>query len=680
MYTLAAGCSHYTASRGYAVTERRLLRGLRRRQRIKQTSPALPRETGLWMVAAAAITVAPHALHLPAWITALCGLLLVWRAFGLLRGHAAISPWLLLPLAAAAGTAVRAQFGHFFGQEPGVALLALLLCLKLFELRSVRDIRAAVLLCFFLQLGLFFDDETLPIAALALFGTVVAIGCLLALEDSRAGTRARLRQAAVLLAQSLPLMVVLFLLFPRISAPLWGLPADAHSASSGLSETMSPGSISALGLSEEIAFRVEFPGAAPEPRLRYWRGPVLTEFDGRTWKPLPRGANDRPAYSTSGARIDYRMTLEPHGQRWLLALDFAAADLRGVRYTLDYQALNPVPVRNRIQLDLAAYPATRVGTEERRTVLDAALRLPAGNPRSRALATRLTEGTSSAHQVVQRTLDHLRAGGYRYTLEPPLLGQQVIDEFLFDSRQGFCEHFSAAFVFLMRASGVPARVVAGYQGGELNPFDGTLIVRQSDAHAWAEVWLPGEGWVRVDPTAEVAPLRISGERQAAARSGDALPLMMQPRLDWLRQLRLRWEAASHAWDLWVLGYNSERQNALLRELGLQSSWLALSGLISLAGVTVFALLFLWAQLRQTRSDALDRAWSAFCAKLARAGLPRHDWEGPLDYGRRVAHARPTQARQLAHIADTYARLRYGSRPADQDIRSLARDIASLKLK
>lgn len=657
-----------------------LRRPWRRRPQASRTTPTVPAATGLWIVAAATITVAPHALHLPAWITAVCATLLAWRAYGLHRNQTPLSSWLLLPLTVAAGTAVRFHFGHFFGQAPGVALLALLLCLKLFELRSARDIRAAVLLCFFLQLGLFFDDETLPVAALALLGTVVTTGCLLAMEDAAAGTWARLRQAALLLTQSLPLMVVLFLLFPRISAPLWGLPADAHRASSGLSETMSPGSISSLGLSEEIAFRVQFPGAAPEPPMRYWRGPVLTEFDGRTWKARPRTAEATPAYSISGPRIDYRMTLEPHGQRWLLALDFAAPGLQGVRYTGDFQALNATPVRNRMQVELAAYPATQVGADERGAVLDAARQLPPGNPRSRELAMRLASDTASPRQLLQRTLEHLRSGGYRYTLEPPLLGQQVIDEFLFDTRQGFCEHFSAAFVFLMRAAGVPARVVAGYQGGELNPFDGTLIVRQSDAHAWSEVWLPGEGWVRVDPTAEVAPQRISGERQASTRAGEALPLMMQPRLDWLRQLRLRWEAASHAWDLWVIGYNSERQNTLLRELGLQSNWLALAGLISLCGVAVFALLFLWAQFTQHRGDRLDRAWRVFCAKLARAGLPRNGWEGPLDYGRRLVRARPAQAGQIARITETYARLRFGTPPSDQDIRSLARDIELLKLK
>lgn len=655
--------------------------------RFKRPKPPAPpprprRDVGYWLIATAAITLAPHAAHLPAWISALCALLLAWRGLALNRALLEPASWLLLVLAIAAGFAVRAQFGHFFGQEPGVALLALLLCLKLLELRTARDVRAAVLLCFFLQLGLFFDDETLPVATLALIGTLAAVGCLLAIEDEGANTRARLRSAGLLLVQSLPLMAVLFVLFPRIPAPLWGLPADANSGVTGLSDTMSPGSISSLGLSEEIAFRVEFLGTAPDPSLRYWRGPVLTEFDGRVWRPSARSVAPQPAYTSTGPRIDYRLTLEPHGQRWLLALDFPAAGLGHIRYTSDYQAITTTPVRTRLQMDISAFPATRVGMEETAESLAAAHRLPTGgNPRSRELARRLADGAPSPDIIVQRTLEHLRSGDYIYTLHPPLLGNNVIDEFLFDSRQGFCEHFSAAFVFLMRAAGVPARVVTGYQGGESNPFDGTLIVRQSDAHAWAEVWLPGRGWMRVDPTAQVAPRRITGDLSAALPAGDARPLLMRPQLEWLRQVRLRWEAVSHAWDRWVLGYNSEQQNAFLRRLGLgRTDWVTLAGLISLIGVGLFGLLFAWAQLKRRNSDPLDMAWDAFCAKLARAGLSRADWEGPLDYGNRIASARPEHAASLSRITHTYATLRYGRHTTADDVRSLARDIASLKLK
>ncbi|ANQ84257.1 hypothetical protein dqs_1202 [Azoarcus olearius] len=657
----------------------KLLRG--RRSTVTPPAPPPRRDVGLWLVVTAALTLAPHAAYLPPWIAALCTALLIWRTAALLRQHRSLPAAILLLMAVGAGFAVRQHFGHFFGQEPGVALLALLLCLKLFELRTLRDVRVAVMLSFFLQLGLFFDNETLPVAALALAGALCALACLVAAEDAHSHTRERLRTAGVLLAQSLPLMAVLFLLFPRIPAPLWGLPADANSASSGLSDAMSPGSISSLGLSEEIAFRVEFLGAVPEPRLRYWRGPVLTEFDGRTWRPIARPTRDQPGYQLTGPRIDYRMTLEPHGQRWLLALDFPGADLAQVRYTPEFQAVLRAPLRDRTQFALTAHPGARVGLQDGGPLLEAALQLPPGNARSRALARELAGDTPNAERTIARTLDYLRGGHFLYTLEPPLLKQDFIDEFLFDTRQGYCEHFSAAFVFLLRAAGVPARVVAGYQGGELNPFDGTLIVRQSDAHAWAEAWIADKGWVRVDPTAAVAPSRISGESAARSATGGALPLMMQTRLDWLRQLRLRWEAVSHGWDLWVLGYNSERQADLLRRLGLsQTDWTVLAGVGSLAGLAFFALLFIWAQWRSNPADALDRAWGRFCGKLAKAGVPRHPFEGPLDYCTRAGAARPAERERIDRISRTYARLRYGRDCPPDQLRALQHDIDSLRIK
>lgn len=665
---------------------RLLLPAAFRRKRHRPASAlavAPSREAGFWLLAAATVTLAPHAAYLPPWMSALGAVLLGWRAYLQAGARAAPNPWLTLVLAVAAGVAVRAEFGYFFGREPGVALLTLLLCLKLLELRSIRDARAVVLLCFFLQLGLFFNNEGLPIGALALLGTLISTASLLTLEDGTGRATERLRTAALLLAQSLPLMLLLFVLFPRISSPLWGLPADAQRGTTGLSDTMSPGSISELGLSEEIAFRADFAsGTPPAPALRYWRGPVLTEFDGRTWRPGRTTIANRPAYTTSGPRLDYRLTLEAHGQRWLLALDFAAANLPRVAYTDDFQALNPAAVRARMQIALAAYPATQVGLDEKPATLAAALRLPAdGNPRSRGLARELAAGTNAPEQIVQRALTHLRTGGYAYTLQPPLLGRNVIDDFVFDTRRGFCEHYAAAFVFLMRAAGVPARVVTGYQGGELNPYDGTLIVRQSDAHAWAEVWLPTRGWVRVDPTAEVAPDRVTGDRAAAFSSSEALPLLMNPHLDWLRQIRLRWEATSHAWDRWVLGYNSDRQNTLLRQLGFkQPDWTLLAGLISLGCVTLLGLLFAWAQFQRRRTDPLDRSWDKFCGKLADFGLPRAAWEGPLDYGMRIALHCPQQAEALQQITRTYARLRYGRNPATDDIRALTRSIEQLTLK
>lgn len=642
----------------------------------------LQRDTRHWLIATACLTVAPHTPWLPPWLSALCAILLgatLWQAA---RARRALPRMLLLFIALAAAAAIKLHFGHFFGKDPGIALLAALLCLKLLESRSSRDARAVVLLAFFLQLGLFLNDQTLAIAALALCGTLAATVALQSLHLSTQPIRIRLRSGATLLAQALPLMVVLFIFFPRIPGPLWGLPADAHSSLSGLSDTMEPGSISELILSEAIAFRAAFDGPLPPPEERYWRGPVLSEFDGRSWRETRFTTAAQPPYVAAGPAYRYRLTLEPHNRHWLLALDYTDQAPPGSRYASDYKLLNPRPLRERTRLDLQARPQTRPGAQEDPAVLAATRQLPAtGNPRARALAAELAEPGGGSAKILQRTLDHFRNARYVYSLTPPLASDDSVDDFLFDSRTGFCEHFSSAFVFTLRAAGVAARVVTGYQGGELNPVDGVLVVRQSHAHAWAEVWLPDEGWRRVDPTALAAPARISTGLAEALPTGTVLPVMMRAEFSWLRQIRQRWEAASNHWNQWVLGYDRERQHELLQRFGISDTgWQRLALLMSAGIALLVAALLAWAYARPRRGDALDRAWAALCAKGAGRGHRRQAWEGPLDYGRRLACACPAQAQEVHAIATEYARLRYRP-PADGDaVRALAQRIRRLKLQ
>ncbi|AYH45130.1 DUF3488 and transglutaminase-like domain-containing protein [Azoarcus sp. DN11] len=636
-----------------------------------------------WLLAAVAATVAPHAIEFSAWLVILCASLIAVRAALAWRRGQPPHQLLIVLIGIASGAGVRLEFGHFFGKDPGVALLAVLLCLKLLESRTTRDVRAAVLLALFLQVGLFFSNQTPGIAALALAGTLLATTTLLSLEDDGVLPAAQLRTGAVLLAQGLPFMLVLFVLFPRIQGPLWGLPADAYSGMTGLSDSMAPGSISQLGLSDAIAFRAEFDGPPPPPAQRYWRGPVLTRYDGRTWRPGLSVSTTTPGYEPSGLAYSYRLTLEPHNQPWLLALDFPAANIPNARYTSDYRLLAEQPVRVRSRFDLRSYPATAIGITETPAALAEARRLPANvNPRSRALAREIAAGAPDHDTILARTLERLRGIGLTYTLSPPMLGTHAVDEFLFDTRQGFCEHFASAFVFLMRAAGVPARVVTGYQGGEINPVDHSLVVRQSDAHAWAEVWLAGRGWIRVDPTALSAPARIESGLSAALPEWDPLPLLRRPGLDWLRDLRHHWEALSNTWNQWVLGYNPERQRELLERIGFsQPDWRTLTILLGASATALMMLLFAWALARRRRYDPLDTAWAQLSRKLARRGAARHPWEGPLDYGERLSTAFPDHAQALRTITEGYARLRYGGdQVAPHSVRELARSIRRLNLK
>jgi transglutaminase-like putative cysteine protease len=645
-------------------------------------TPALQREQGAWLLASATAAVAPQAGWLPSWITALGLGLLAWRGALLWQGKRPPPALLLLALALAAGAAVRAEFGHFFGKDPGVAVLLLLLGLKLLETRAARDIRAGVLLCLFLQLALFLEDQSLPTAALALGGTLLALAALVALADPSGGGREHLRSAATLLAQGIPFMLVLFVLFPRLQGPLWGLPADAFSARSGLSDTMSPGSISELGLSGEIALRAAFEGPPPPPARRYWRGPVLTRFDGREWRAAPATEADTPYYTPAGPRLDYLLTLEPHNRRWLLALEHPGPAQPAVRYSSDLRALAVRPLQARSRFAISAYPATPVGIDEAATVLAAATHLPArSNPRSVRLAAELAAGARDHGEILARVIAHLRALRLIYTLRPPRLGADPADEFLFDTRRGFCEHFASAFAVLMRAAGVPTRIVTGYQGGEINPIDGYLVIRQSDAHAWAEVWLQGRGWVRVDPTALAAPQRIEDGLASALADSTELPLMLRPDMAWLRGLRHRWEAVSNAWNQHVLGYNPERQRELLKRLGLGSGGLAASvAALAATALVLFGGLYAWSVRRQRPRDPLQRMWSAFCTRMANAGVARAPWQGPLDYAELLEKRFPAQAQALREICQTYACLRYGPHAPDDDVRALKKRIARLRLE
>lgn len=615
-----------------------------------------------WLMAVAACALLPHADHLPGWLDAVALLLFTWRLAQWKLGWAGAGRVVKLLVVAACCAGVMLTFGRLFGREPGVALLALLLMLKLHELKSVRDGHTVVLLGYFMLLAVFLYTQTPAIAAV-LFGAMVVItAALIALTGPPAPVRALLRQSVWMLVQALPFMLVLFVLFPRVPGPLWGLPLDAFGARSGLSDSMSPGDISRLSLSGEIAFRARFDADPPPARELYWRGPVLSTFDGRTWRQgeAARRLNDGPPHEVEGGRIGYDVTLEPHGKNWLFALETVAGLPPGARVSDDWQVLGSEVVRARRRDRFESVPAARPGREEWSAYLDAARHLPPdGNPRARALARQLHLDAGNDAETVDAALRLFRREAFVYTLTPPPLGEDGIDRFLFDSRRGFCEHYAGAFVFLMRAAGLPARVVTGYQGGERNEVDGFVVVRQSDAHAWAEVWLEGEGWRRVDPTAAILPSRV--ERGLAdLPAGEPVPFVARADLGWLRDLRHRWEAANNAWNQWVLSYDQQKQRELLSRLGMaQPDWRTMTAWMASLCAIIAVALTLWTLRRQRPADALARAWAGIDRALRPAGLGREAWEGPLDYAERIAALRPDLAADLRAACTLYANARYG---------------------
>ena len=631
---------------------------------MKNQTSALPAIHLYWLYAGLAFAAAPHASHLPWWVNLWAAAMLAWRAL-LTRSKANLPHRYLLMLFTIAGiVGVYFTYRTIFGRDAGVTLLVLLMSLKLLEMRVLRDVFISVFLAYFLALTNFFYSQTIP-TALVMFATVLVItASLVGFNAPRRSVVLNLQTAGVLFLQAGPMMVLLFFLFPRVSGPLWGLPQDAFTGVTGLGDSMSPGAISRLSQSDSIAFRARFQGRPPGRGQLYWRGPVLWDFDGRTWR--PGVVRLRPGYRFEGlgAPVDYEVTLEAHNRHWMFALDLPARLPPNARATSDYQLLSIPPIRSRIRYELRSYPSYRATSDGDPEDLEAATEIPEEfNPKALALAREWRRTLRSDDEIVRQALQFFRAGGFEYTLTPPLLGTHSVDEFLFDRKQGFCEHFASSFTFLLRAAGIPARVVTGYQGGEINPIDDYMVVRQSDAHAWSEVWLGERGWVRVDPTAAVVPLRVEAGIAAAVPQNAALPLLVRADLGWLRAARDNWEALTNRWNQWILGYDFERQRDVMSFLGVQSpTWQTLAMLLFWSVGAVLGLVAIWLLAQIKRHDPVQQAWFAFCNKLAKAGLARASSEGPLDFSVRARAGLPRRADLIDRISRLYVELRYGNRP------------------
>jgi transglutaminase-like putative cysteine protease len=634
----------------------------------------------LVLLAGLAIVVLPHALRAPWWLTLLALALYAWRVAGLYDRIPLPSTWIILVIAALASAGVWLEYRAIFGRTPGIMLLMLFSGLKVLESRNQRDAAAVVFLTWFLAITNFLYTQSIPTALGMCAAVAASVVALVGFAAPRRAPRANLRTARLLLAQAVPAALALFLLFPRVQGPLWGLPQDAYAGMTGLTDSMTPGSLSQLALSDAIAFRVEFQGEAPRRRALYWRGPVLYDFDGRTWRQgSPGFANLQPP--SGGTRLEYSVLLEPHNRNWLFALETAASLPERSRYLDDGEIVSLAPVRSRIRYEMASVVEGLPSAAEASYNLRRALRLPPGfNPRARALAGEWRSASTDDAGVLARAIAYFRRERLQYTTEPPLLGRDSVDEFLFVTRQGFCEHFSSAFVFLLRAAGVPARVVTGYQGGDLNPVDGKFTVRQSDAHAWSEVFLAGRGWIRVDPTALSVPGRVDDGLARSVPASDPLPLLMHSELEWLRGLRNDLEALTSQWDLLVLGYNPERQRRLMSWLGVHDAdWLELTSTL-LAALGIFVLgLFAWMLRRLVRPDPVQKAWNLFCRKLGAKGVARSPQEGPLDYSERAARNLPAAGETIRRIAALYIGLRYGGNASPAEVVELRRMVRELQV-
>ena len=629
-----------------------------------------------WLFAAALATIAPHFVHQPLWLSSLTGVMLCWGAWLWWRDQRLPGRWLLVLLVIAGCAGIFIEFRTLFGRDAGVAMLVMFMAMKLLELKRRRDGVVVVTLGYFLLLTHYLYSQSIPTGLWLLTAMWIVTATLIRLHGGPASTlRASLRYAALIIAQALPFMLVLYLLFPRVSGPLWGLPQDAHAGKTGLSDSMSPGSIAQLAQSSEIAFRIRFDGEIPAKDKLYWRGPVMENFDGTTWRPFA-GRYQPARLQIIAPPIGYETTLEAHNQRWLLALDAPTGLPPETVLNGALTAASRQPLTSRQRYRLAASLDYRFNTVEDPAVLQRSLALPAGrNEQARQLAKSWREREASPEAVIQKALSLFRSEFF-YTLQPPLLGQNSVDEFLFQTKRGFCEHYAAAFVVLMRSAGIPARVVGGYQGGERNPVDGYLVVRQSDAHAWAEVWLEGRGWVRVDPTAAVSPARIETGIADALPTGEPLPALIQVRTAWLLTLRHRWEAINNAWNQQVLGYDPQRQRELLSRLGLpDTDWRSLAITLGLLCSLLLAAITAWTLYQKPRHDPASRLWRKALRHLQRRQVNCAPWETPLALARRIHDEHPDLAEPFMHVVEAYLLARYASSP--NGLKTLREAIARL---
>jgi transglutaminase-like putative cysteine protease len=643
-----------------------------------------------WLALLIGVAIEPHAGAVDTWVLAALAGALLWRLGAALWQWQLPNTPLRVALTLSGSFAVVYTYRKISGLDAGSALLILMLALKLIETHSTRDRSIVILIAWFVLFASFLREQSV-MSVPQLAGGVI-IGTLALLQSARPATlltpgRA-LQMTGRLLLQAVPLALALFLLFPRLPGPFWALPSAGGGGRTGLADQMSPGDITSLAQSDEVAFRVRFNGLPPAPAELYWRGPVLERFDGRRWRTQRESGRDRigpdrdyAARATAGQRLySYELTLEPNQQRWLLPLETPLSwDAPGSTLTGTLELLQNRPIDRRM-----AWRGQSValgGFNDARTPQRINLDLPADtNPRSRALALKMRLDAASDEDYLRRILTMFRKEQFFYTLQPPALGTHPVDDFLFRARSGFCEHYASAFAVLARAGGLPARVVAGYQGAERNPVADYWIVRQSDAHAWTEVWLDGR-WVRYDPTAAVAPERIESGLDAAlpGLARNELPLLGNS--EWFERVALSWDAVNATWDRWVLAFGPDQQSALLEGLGIQSPTLRDIALACAVTVSVVLLLFTWfgSRASRRRPDPVEEAWQRLCRLLAKRVRAREPAEGPAEYAAAVARMRPDIGATIEALASHYLRLRYDKIPTATETQRFAQLVRQLRV-
>ena len=610
-----------------------------------------------------------HFLRMPITLSALIISALGLKVLMLWRGRIAANRLMLLLFTIVVTGLVFINYGTINGHEAGSALLVGMLGLKLLEAKNHRDAMICLFLTYFLTAVNFLFTQSIATAAWMFCQVTIITFCLITLSQTqyKSPWKFRAKFAVRSVLQAVPIMVVLFLLFPRIPGPLWGIPKPNSSATTGFSDTMSPGQFSDLAKSASVAFRVKFEGDIPQQSQLYWRGLVLWHYDGFTWNKGKSVNSYASAFEKQGEAIDYTVTLEPHKKKTLFTLDMPGDFKNAYRLDRNFQLSAKRAVTQVIQYQVSSFNTYRINAQLEPFEWRKGLQLPRDyNPQTIALGKQWKQDIGDPEKIVDKALHFFNQEPFYYTLRPPPLGKHKADDFLFNTRKGFCEYYSNAFVILMRAADIPARVVVGYMGGERNPINNNLTIRQSDAHAWAEVWLSGRGWVRIDPTAAVAPSRIEQNLDAALPEEDRSALPFFSKASPLKGLVNLWDAIDNGWNQWVLGYNPEFQRKFLARFGLEDFMQFTYAMIGLIGIAL-ALFSFWMlrPVNKIKLTVTQKTFKKFCQRMATKGYTRNSHETASDYIKRLIKVMPQQERQLLEIARTYNRLRYENETSDR---------------
>lgn len=605
----------------------------------------------------------PHFQYIPWWSISSIVILIFWRILIILKIAPPANKLLSSVVTLLLSIFVYKYSNSFSGITAGSHLLVIMTFCKLVESETHREHMLLITLSFFIMSTNFLFSQSIPTAIYMLICLFIAILSFINISQKSATLSFdfKIKTSAKIIAYALPVMIILFIFFPRVSGPLWSTKSDVTQAKTGLSETMEPGQISNLIYSNDLVFRASFKDTIPSNNQLYWRAITLWNFDGKKWDVTNNNESDIKilVYKTG---YEYQVTLEPSQKKWLFLLDMPYKINRGYNINSDFTARLNKPSQSLLQYSAVSTPDYKM-----QTILDlnsrkSALALPDINPKTKKLAHDWKQNSKNTEEIINKALAHFAEQSFYYTLSPPGLTRiDSVDQFLFETRRGFCEHYASAFSVLMRSAGIPTRIVLGYLGGDFNPYSQMLAIDQSMAHAWTEVWIENKGWVRVDPTASIAPDRVEKNLASALKDQSNIPLHLQLDLAFLQKLNQMLDAIDNKWNQWVLNYNEINQREFLKYLtGSTFNLSELSHLFIqvLIALLIFSGLIYFTNGSRNRNDPITRAYIVFCQKLARAGYEKERHEGPQDFKQRLNHHLPSQRGEISRILDLYTELKF----------------------